>query len=157
LDYDPANEGSEPMIAFLMLAEAAAMPMPAFLSGCWEQQREEGRWTEECWTDPRGGLMIGSGRDGSGDTVRHWEWMRIERGADGAVTFYGSPKGAATVGFKASEADDKSITFLNPAHDYPQRVRYVQTAAGLDAEVSLADGSKAERWTYQRTAGSPEK
>lgn len=145
------------MIALLMLAEAAALPMPAFLSGCWEQKRDNGGWTEECWTDTRGGLMIGSGRDGQGDTVRHWEWMRIERGADGSVTFYGSPKGAPPVGFKATEANGKSITFINPSHDYPQRVRYIVTETGLDAEVSLADGSKPNRWSYRRTTGAPQK
>jgi hypothetical protein len=148
------------MIALLMLAEVATAtptPMPAFLSGCWEQRGDDGRWTEECWTDTRGGLMIGSGRDGKGDKVRHWEWMRIERGANGSLTFYGSPKGAAPVGFKATEGDDKSITFANPNHDYPQRVRYVATESGLDAEVSLADGSKPNRWSYRRTAGATEK
>ena len=58
------------MIALLMLVQAAATPqaMPAFLSGCWEQRSEDGRWTEECWTDTRGGLMIGSGRDGKGES-----------------------------------------------------------------------------------------
>ncbi len=142
------------MIAFLLLAEVAATPMPAFLAGCWEQRREKDRWTEECWTDPRGGLMIGAGRDGKGDAVAHWEWMRIERGTDGAVTFYGSPKGAPAVSFKATEANDKSITFVNANHDYPQRVRYVVTETGLEAEVSLADGSNANRWSYRRTAGT---
>ncbi len=144
------------MIALLMLAEAAAatLPMPAFISGCWEQRREDGGWTEECWTDARGGLMIGSGRDGKGDVVRHWEWMRIERSADGTPTFYGSPKGAPAVGFKATEADGKSITFVNASHDYPQRVRYLVTEAGLDAEVSLADGSKPNRWTYRRSGAA---
>jgi ABC-type sugar transport system substrate-binding protein len=96
--------------------------------------------------------MIGSGRTGKGDGVEHWEWMRIERGADGSVTFYGSPKGAPAVGFKASEAGSKSVTFVSTGHDYPQRVRYVATGTGLDAEVALADGSKAERWSYKRTA-----
>lgn len=145
------------MIAFLMLAEAATLPMPAFLSGCWEQQREGGGWTEECWTDTRGGLMIGSGRDGKGELVGHWEWMRIERGADGIPTFYGSPKGAPAVGFRATEADARSITFVNTGHDYPQRVRYVVTDTGIDAEVSLADGSNPNRWSYRRTAGAAAK
>ena len=147
------------MIALLMLAEATAvtLPMPAFISGCWEQRREDGGWTEECWTDARGELMIGSGRDGKGDQVRHWEWMRIERGPDGVVTFYGSPKGAAPVGFKATEVDGKSVTFVNAEHDYPQRVRYVVTETGLDAEVSLVDGSKPNRWSYHRTAGAAPK
>ena len=147
------------ILALLILAEAAAalLPMPAFLAGCWEQRREEERWTEECWTVSRGGLMIGSGRDGKGDKVAHWEWMRIERGADGALSFHGSPKGAPAVAFKATEADTRSITFLNASHDYPQRVRYVITKTGLDAEVSLADGSKPNRWNYRRTAGAPRK
>ena len=147
------------MIALLIFAEAAAatMPMPAFLSGCWEQRREDGSWTEECWTDTRGGLMIGSGRNGKGNTVAHWEWMRIERSTDGSVTFYGSPKGAPAVGFKATDFDANSITFVNATHDYPQRVRYVVTAAGLDAEVSLADGSKPNKWSYRRTAGAAAK
>lgn len=145
------------MIVLMVLAEVAALPMPAFLSGCWEQRTEAGRWTEECWTDTRGGLMIGSGRDGNGDKIGHWEWMRIERGTDGALTFYGSPKGATPVGFKATEGDGKSITFVNSSHDYPQRVRYVVTETGIDAEVSLADGSRPGRWSYRRTAGVTEK
>ena len=145
------------MWAILLLAQAAAAtpPMPAFLAGCWEQRVAE-RWTEECWTSPRGGLMIGSGRTGKGDAVTHWEYMRIERGADGALTFYGSPRGAPAVAFKATEADGKQVIFVNPAHDYPQRVRYVATGDRIDAEVSLADGTKPERWRYRR-AGSPRK
>ena len=145
------------MIALLMLADAVTMPLPAFLSGCWEQKRDNGGWTEECWTDARGGWMIGSGRAGNGDQVLHWEWMRIERGADGSLTFYGAPLGADAVGFKAIENDGRSITFVNASHDYPQRVRYMVTDRGVDAEVSLADGGQPNRWSYRRTAGAPSK
>lgn len=139
------------MIALLMLAEATAMP--TFLAGCWEQRKDD-RWTEECWTDSRGDLMIGSGRDAAGDRVRHWEWMRIERTPDGRVSFYASPKGAPAVGFVMTESAPASATFVNAGHDYPQRVHYELTTAGLDAEISLADGSKPMRWSYRRTAGS---
>jgi hypothetical protein len=145
------------MIVLLMLAEAATLPMPAFLAGCWEQQRDQGLWTEECWTDARGGLMMGASRNGRGDKVANWEWARIERGADGTPTFHASPMGAPVVVFTASEADAKSITFVNVSHDYPQRVRYQVTETGLDAEISLADGSKPNRWTYRRTAGAAQK
>ena len=142
------------LASLLMLAQTAVAPapMPAFLAGCWEEHRAGEAWTEECWTSARGGLMIGSGRDGKGDAVGHWEWMRIERSADGGVSFYGSPKGAAPVEFKASAANATSITFFNARHDYPQRVSYKLTADGLDAEVSLADGSKPNRWRYRRPA-----
>ena len=139
------------LISLLLAAAAAEAPtMPAFLAGCWEERRADQGWTEECWTSARGGLMIGSGRDGKGGSVRHWEWMRIERAPDGTVSFYGSPKGAAPVAFKATASDGKSITFVNAGHDYPQRVRYKLTDDGLDAEVSLVDGSKPNRWSYRR-------
>ena len=142
------------LISILLAAAATESPMPAFLAGCWEEWRADQGWTEECWTSARGGLMIGSGRDGKSDSVHHWEWMRIERDADGTVTFYGSPKGAVPVPFKATASDGKSITFVNAGHDYPQRVSYRLTDAALEAEVSLADGSKPNRWTYRRP-GSP--
>ena len=136
------------------LGQAETVAMPAFLIGCWEQRTDAG-WTEECWTDARGGLMMGSGRAGQGDSVQHWEWMRIEHGADGALAFHASPKGATPVVFRAVETSPDSITFVNAAHDYPQRVHYRRTAVGLDAEISLADGSKPTKWSYRRS-GRPE-
>ena len=148
------------MFGLLMLAQVASAtpaPMPAFLAGCWEEGRSDQGWTEECWTRNRGGLMIGSGRDGKADSVRHWEWMRIERATDGSVTFYGSPKGAAPVPFRATAGDERSITFVNAAHDYPQRVSYTLKDDVLEAEISLADGSKPNRWSYRRPGGSPKK
>jgi len=143
------------MLFNLMVAAAAAAQtgaMPAFLTGCWEQRSSDGKWTEECWTAPRGGLMIGSGRAGRGDKIRNWEWMRIERAADGTLTFFGSPNGAPAVGFKATEVARNSVTFVNLQHDYPQRVRYWRTADGVGAETSAADGTNAQRWTYRRLA-----
>ena len=145
------------MIALLMLAEAVTIPMPEFLSGCWQQQRDNGGWTEECWTDSRGGLMIGSGRDGNAEQVRHWEWMRIEKGADGGITFYGSPKGASPVAFTAIAGDSQSITFVNVTHDYPQRIYYQRSDLGLNAEVSLADGDRPNRWSYRPAARADQK
>ena len=142
----------EAILILVQAPAAAALPMPSFLAGCWEERREDGGWTEECWTSARGELMLGSGRDGSGTKVRHWEWMRVDRNADGVPTFHGSPKGAKPVAFTAVESTAGSITFVNAAHDYPQRVRYVRTNAGIEAEVSLADGSKPMRWSYRPPA-----
>lgn len=144
------------MWTLLLLAgmfSSSSAPLPAFLAGCWEQRVGE-RWTEECWTAPRGGLMIGSGRTGKGDTLSNWEWMRIERSADGSLSFYASPKGAPAVTFKATQISESEIIFGNPAHDFPQRIRYLRTAAGIDAEISLTNGGKPVRWSYRRS-GSP--
>ncbi len=134
---------------------AAPSPMPAFLTGCWEH-RAVGRWTQECWTDPRGGLMIGSSRSGSGDTIREWEWLRIERSTVGAVTYIASPGGRAPVRFTATAVTPTEAVFANPAHDYPQRIRYLLRDGKLEAEISLLDGSRPNRWSYRRP-GAPAK
>lgn len=144
------------MIAlFLALAATpVAAPMPGFLSGCWIDQKAE-RWTEECWTAPRGGLMMGSGRAGTGDSVRHWEWMRIERDAAGNPLFYASSKGTPAISFPLHHATPTEIEWRNPAHDYPQRIVYRRTTTGLEAEISLIDGSKSNRWTYRSLTTAP--
>ena len=142
------------LVSILLAAATAEAQLPSFLAGCWEYRREGDRWTEECWTGPRGDLMLGSGRDGKGNTVSHWEWMRIELAADGALTFYASPKGATSVPFKAIETDANSVTFVSHENDFPQRVRYVRTATGLEAEISLLDGSRPVRWSYRRSGAA---
>lgn len=137
------------LIAMLIAAEApATWPMPSFLTGCWVEEKAQ-RWTEECWMEPRGGLMLGAGRSGKASKLGDWEWMRIERDATGNPTFYGSPRGVPAVAFVAVSASDKQIEWRNPSHDYPQRIVYRRTAAGLEAEVSLADGSQSHRWSYR--------
>lgn len=141
------------LILLLAAADAAAQPMPAFLMGCWEH-RNEARWTQECWTDPRAGQMMGSGRSGNGDRLIGWEWMRIVRADDGSIAFLGSPGGVAPTTFAARTVTPTSVEFANPAHDYPQRIRYEIKDGQLEAEVSLIDGSKAERWSYRRAGSS---
>ena len=37
-------------------AFAQEAAMPGWLAGCWEQVDGD-RWTEECWTYPRGGIL----------------------------------------------------------------------------------------------------
>jgi len=147
------------MSLILMIAAAAAVadaappPMPAFLMGCWEH-RQEARWAQECWTDPRAGQMMGSGRSGEGDKLGSWEWMRIIRADDGSVSFLGSPGGAAPTAFGARQLTATTAEFANPAHDYPQRIRYEIKGGRLEAEVSLLDGTRAQRWTYHRAGRS---
>ena len=143
------------MIALLMLAatQVAPAPMPAFLTGCWDHRDGE-RWTQECWTEPRAGQMMGSSRSGTGDRLRDWEFMRIERAPDGAITFYGSPRGAPAHPFKMLMVTATSAEFVDPTHDYPQRILYERKGDDLSAEVSLKDGTKPMRWAYRRS-GSP--
>jgi hypothetical protein len=126
--------------------------LPAWLAGCW-QHAEGSDWTEECWTAPHGGLMVGSGHSGSGERVASYEFMRIEQGDRGPV-FYGAPRGTGWTPFPSAPDAEGGATFLNVEHDYPQRIRYWREGDLLHAEISLADGTQAERWTYRRASAS---
>lgn len=131
------------------LAASDAPPLPDWLAGCWEQHDGD-RWTEECWTSPRAGITLGSGRSGRGDTLGSWEVMQIVRDpGTGSLSFYGAPSAQGRTAF-AGHADKDGLTFVNAEHDYPQRIHYRREGGGLIAEVSLLDGSKANRWTYRR-------
>lgn len=123
--------------------------LPDWMTGCWEM-REGDRWAEECWTVPRGGMMIGSGRAGSGDTVRSFEHMRIERGEDGKLRFLASPGGQGWTAFAVADDPGQGVTFVNPGNDFPQRVRYWREGDLLEAEISLEGGENAMRWTFAR-------
>ena len=138
-----------PVTLWLAAAAANAMPLPAFMTGCWN--RVDGQhWTQECWMEPKAGLMLGASREGHGDRLSSWEQMRIERAPDETITFYASPGGHAPVPFKASQTSAATIEFTNAAHDYPQRLSYELKDGQLLAEISLIDGTKPTRWTYKR-------
>lgn len=137
-------------------AQEAVPELPGWMAGCWEQ-REGDRWTEECWTAPRGGMMMGSSRSGRGAAVREWEALQILPGdaASGAkLVYWASPGGRTRTPFALDPSDKGGMTFTNSANDYPQRIRYWREGEEMVAEISLADGSKPMRWRFKRMGGS---
>ena len=137
-----------------VLAAAATAELPEWMEGCWEQRSEQ-HWTEECWSSPRGGMMIGYSRSGEGGVLAEWETMQIihEETDDPAVVklaFWASPGGAGRKMFAWVPGKQPGVTFFNLENDYPQRIRYWREGADLLAEISLQDGSKARRWLYLR-------
>jgi hypothetical protein len=125
------------------------------MAGCWEQKQADS-WTEECWTRPRGGMMLGSGRSGHGDVIDDWETMQIvlDQGSDDGpvvrMAFWAAPNGGSRTLFGWQPDEEPGLTFFNLANDYPQRIRYWREGDALMAEISMADGSKRVRWTYRR-------
>ncbi|MBK7284377.1 MAG: hypothetical protein IPI83_08420 [Sphingomonadales bacterium] len=136
-----------------LAAESVPASAPDWMAGAWIETKGEG-WTDEFWTPMRGGIMIGAGRSGTGEALSSWESLRIERGTDGVLTFWGSPGGAKPVPFRMVSSTATEIVFANPAHDYPQRIHYWRDGKLLNAEISLADGSKSLRWTYSAMGGN---
>ena len=54
--------------------------------------------------------------------------------------------------FRAVKVTEEEAVFEKPAHDYPQRIRYVKTEKGMTATISLMDGSKATEFAFERRA-----
>lgn len=128
---------------------AASVDDLAWLAGQWTSETGD-RWTEESWTPPRGGVMLGHSRAGLGDVMREFEFLRIAAGADGTLAYIAQPHGGASVAFRLVRHDTTSATFDNAAHDYPQRIHYVRDGDTLTATISRIDGSKPMRWTFRR-------
>jgi hypothetical protein len=119
------------------------------MTGCWKLIDGD-HWTQECWMEPKAGLMLGASREGTGAKLKSWEQMRVELSADGKVTLFASPHGREAVPFEGRVISTNAIEFANASHDYPQRIRYELKDGRLNAEISLIDGSQAERWSYAR-------
>jgi Domain of unknown function (DUF6265) len=140
--------------ALLLLAaplggQTLAQPkLPEWMAGTW--MTEDGAtWADEVWTDPRGGLMIGVARMGFGPELRSWEVTQIRFKRDGTISFFAQPNGKAATEFPLVLISAEAIEFANPAHDYPQRIRYWRQGKLLMAETSRIDGSDAMRWNYR--------
>ncbi len=136
------------LIAAPLAAQAPVAELPNWMAGTW--MAEDGNtWADEVWTDPRGGVMLGIGRAGFGPELREWEALRIERGEDGRLTLIAKPSKGSETRFPMVLVSEEAIEFANPAHGYPQRIRYSRQGKLLIAEISKLDGSEAMRWNYR--------
>ena len=125
-----------------------ALVMPAWMTGAWAYE-DQNSWADEYWTPPRGDMMIGASRSGTGETLDFWEQMRIQKEDDGAVVLWAVSGDQRPVRFKATVSAENSIVFENPDHDYPQRIYYWREGKELKAEISLMDGSKAVQFSFR--------
>ncbi len=138
-------------LAGLALAAQSAPDLTdlGWMAGQW-QTRSGARWTEETWSAPRGGIMLGFSRTGDGTALREWEFIMIAPGADGALAYHAQPGGRPPIAFRLVAHDGMSATFENSAHDFPQRIRYVRERDRMTATISAIDGTNAMSWTYRR-------
>lgn len=143
------------MSAALALLLTGQAPPPArvddlaWMAGSWEGASGE-RWLEESWSAPRGGMMIGFARHGVGDALHEFEFVRLQPGEDGVLTYFAQPGGRPAVPFRLVRLEGTDAVFENPAHDYPQRIRYRRDGDILTATISRLDGSHAIDFSFRR-------
>lgn len=137
--------------------DAQAVALPDWMAGCWVSEGDGDARTEECWTSPRGSMLLGSGHIYAGPRTRSFEHMRIES-VEGSLVFVAQPGGSPPTRFALQAtrvgADLRDgLLFVNVENDYPQRVQYWREGAELVAEISQIDGSNAMRWRFRRAGG----
>ena len=140
------------MAGMLLMAaspEQADIDDLGWMSGRWESLSGD-FWVEEIWSAPRGGTMVAVSRTGEADTLRAFEYIRLQRGQDGRLAYIASPNGGPAVAFSLVEMGAASATFANPAHDFPQLIRYEREDEAMRATISASDGSNSMTWTFRR-------
>ena len=121
-------------------SQPAADPIASlsWMSGCWSRA-VGARVVEEAWLSPRAGGMLGMGRTTDGTRLVEFEFMRIHQRGD-TLIFAASPSGQAPSEFRARPPYATEVVFENPAHDFPQRVRYKR--AGKDSLHARVEGTR---------------
>ncbi|HQQ09537.1 MAG TPA: DUF6265 family protein [Novosphingobium sp.] len=133
----------------LAAADARDARLPGWMAGTWMME-DGAEWSDELWTDARGGIMLGVARTGFGSQLQSWETTQIRVKPDGSVSFFAQPQGKPASEFPMVLRSDEAIEFANANHDYPQRIRYWRQGKLLMAEISRIDGSDAQRWNYRQ-------
>lgn len=117
-------------------------PDLSWLTGTWVTEDGD-TVTTETWRDDLTATNTTT-KDGN---VVHTETIRIER-RDGETFYVASPSGQATTAFRLTTATSTSVTFENPDHDYPKRIRYERRGDSLVATIS-GDG-RSSAWRFSR-------
>ena len=141
-------------IALTIGAGSAAKDPPtpeslAWISGSWASD-DGGRWTEENWSSPKGGVMLGNSKQGNGSKALEYELLRISPDAKGVVTYWASPQGRAPTPFALTSSAPNYALFENPAHDYPTRIEYRRVGDKLTATISGPGGANPMSWHHRR-------
>ncbi|MFN7942892.1 MAG: DUF6265 family protein [Thermoanaerobaculia bacterium] len=124
----------------------------AWLAGTWTGTKD-GVASEETWTSPEGGGLVGLHKDVAGGRMVSFEFFRIGPVDGGGIAYFASPQGAPATPFRLVELADRRVVFENASHDFPQRILYWLDAQGrLHARIegSLAGQPAAEEWRWDR-------
>lgn len=117
-------------------ADTAPAHPAAFLLGCWRNV-DGAETSEEIWCGPFDGVLYGQNRTLRGGKLVAFELLTIEQRGD-ALVYVARPNGRGATEFTMTAHDGTSITFENPAHDYPKRIRY--RLSGAELEAAIDDG-----------------
>jgi|SRR5262245_25645117 len=122
----------------------------AWIAGDWESDPTGRSVSEEHWTRPAAGTMIGMSRTRVGDRTVSYEFLRIEERGD-SIYYVASPKGRCpATDFKLTRVSGQEAVFENSEHDFPKRIIYRKNSqGGLTAIVDGGEGTKSETFEFR--------
>ena len=134
----------------LIVDRSTELGQLAWLAGAWINI--DGRQiSEEHWTLPAGGTMLGVNRTIiEGETVA-FEFLRIEETPRGIV-YYASPGGRyPPTPFGLLRLNGQRVVFSSADHDFPTRIRYHRQGNRLFGAIEgEEDGEmKTSEWSWQ--------
>lgn len=147
----PHPPGSASPAAESRCAATSSSPagLPSWMLGHWVQPDGTG---SETWL-PAGPALLGVGFATTRDGTSWFEVLSITD-VNGALTYTAIPDGRQSTDFPLVDADVTSVSFANPAHEHPQRIRYQGHGETLLAEIE-SERRGNQRWAWRRAAISP--
>lgn len=116
----------------------------SWMAGNWTGAATGRAVSEEHWIAPAGGAMLGMSRTIARERMVAFEFLRIERRADG-IYYVAQPNGRPPTDFKLTKMEAKLAVFENPQHDFPKMITYrIDSDATLVATVEGSGGKKQE-------------
>jgi hypothetical protein len=125
----------------VLAAQRAPIDTLHWLAGCWTSATST-TTIEEQWMQPRGGSMVGVSRTVTSGRHREHEFLRIFASGD-TLVYAAVPSGQQPTEFRAKTISPTEIVFENPAHDFPQRIKY--RLASREMLVATIEGDRAGR------------
>jgi hypothetical protein len=120
----------------------ATIAQAGFLAGTWVGTTGSST-SEERWTPAAGGSMLAISRTMRNGNMNAFEFLCVvER--NGGLVYQAMPNGRQpATDFTLTKIEPGSLTFENPAHDFPKMIRYTLGADGtLEAVVSGTEKQK---------------
>ena len=129
--------------------QSSAVDSLRWLEGHWKSD-SDGETSEEIWTSPSGGIMLGMSRSVSADGRVFFEYLRIEE-TDSGLVYLAQPLGREASAFPLKSIGSSAVVFENLSHDFPQCIAYSRSRDVLQARIEgVVDGTeRSAEWVWQ--------
>ncbi len=120
-----------------------------WLAGHWVH-KEVGEEVQENWLGPQGGMLVAVNLTSNAGKTS-FEFIRIAQ-KDMRLVYFANVQGQSATEFPMKQMDERSITFENTSHDFPQRIIYRREGEQLIARVEgMVKGTlRSKEWRFNK-------